>query len=361
MSEAAPPAAAPATAVPMAGAPPGSQRLASLPTLPPVLPPPGSIPEPQRIVELKVSGHLMTLDAGMFCIFQPPGSPMADRNGLPGVRVSVAPMGREGAVRITTFRDDGWLPGGDGAALVQVAQGPAQIMVTVYQAPNASAEAAPRLQVLRLSAEPPALPTAASASPVAARPAARPSGQPAAAVPADVEMIAHVQRTGDVGARIGEWLGTRGSKLWIEGFSIAPRGPLPAAVAECLEYQAVLGRDWLSPWVDGGAYCGSRGMALPLLGLAVRLKGEAARTHECQVTATFVDGTTVGPLVAGEAAQSESLAPLEAVLIDLRPRAPRTPGMLRAPGVASAASAPAPVSPAPAASPAKRKTARRPR
>ncbi len=356
MSEAAPPAAAPATAAPMAGAPPGSQRLASLP--------PGSVPEPHHIVELKVSGHLMTLDAGMFCIFQPPGSPVADRNGLPGVRVSVAPMGREGAVRITTFRDDGWLPGGEGAALVQVAQGPAQIMVTVYQAPNAPAEAAPRLQVLRLSAEPPAQPAAAAAAPAAVRPAAaRPPGQPVAAPPADVEMVAHVQRTGDVGARIGEWLGARGSKLWIEGFSIAPRGPLPAAVAECLEYQAVLGRDWLSPWVEGGAYCGSRGMALPLLGLAVRLKGEAARTHECQITATFVDGTMVGPLAAGEAAQTESLAPLEAVLIDLRPRAPRTPGMLRGPGLVAppAASAPVPASPAPAVSPAKRKTARRPR
>ncbi|MBW4090625.1 MAG: hypothetical protein HIU82_05890 [Proteobacteria bacterium] len=308
------------------------------------------------MVELKVSGHLMALDAGLFCIFQPPGAPVADRNGLPGVRVSVAPMGRPDAVRITTFRDDGWLPGGEGAALVQVAQGPAQIMVTVYQAPDAPAEAAPRLQVLRLSAEP----AAAAPGPVAPRAAVRAPAAPAAAVPADIEMVAHVQRTGDVGARIGDWLGTRGSKLWIEGFSIAPRGSLPAAAAESLEYQAVLGRDWLSPWVEGGAYCGSRGMALPLLGLAVRLKGEAAQTHECRVTATFVDGTTVGPLSGGEAAQSESLAPLEAVLIDLRPRAPRTPGMLRAPGAAPVAAAPIPAPPA-AAAPAKRKTARRTR
>ncbi len=48
-----------------------------------------------------------------------------------------------------------------------------------------------------------------------------------------------------------------------------------------LEYQAVLGRGWLSPWIEGGKFCGSRGMALPLLGLNVRLKGEAAKTHEC--------------------------------------------------------------------------------
>jgi hypothetical protein len=30
-----------------------------------------------------------------------------------------------------------------------------------------------------------------------------------------------------------------------------------------IEYQAVLGRGWLSPWIEGGKFCGSRGMALP--------------------------------------------------------------------------------------------------
>lgn len=324
MSEAAPPAAAPAAAAPMAGAP----------------------PEQQRIVELKVSGHLMTLDAGLFCIFQPPGSPAAGRNGLPGVRVSTAPTGREGVVQITTFREDGWLAGGDGAALVRVAQGPAQILVTVYQAPDAPAGLAPRLQVLRLSAEPAAQPTVRPAGPAPAR--------AAAAAP---EMVAHVQRTGDVGAQIGEWLGVRGSKLWIEGFGISPQAGLPAAAAECLEYQAVLGRDWLSPWVEGGAYCGSRGMALPLLGLAVRLKGKAAETLDCQVTATFVDGTFVGPLRAGQVAQAESLAPLEAFRIDLRPR---SGGAVAAPALAP--SQPGSLAPAAApAGPVRRKTARRPR
>ena len=312
MSQAAPPAAAP-----MAGAP----------------------PELQRIVELKVSGHLMTLDAGVFCVFQPPGSPVAGRNGLPGVRLSAAPAGREGAVRISTFRDDGWLAGGDGAALVRVAQGPAQILVTVYQAPDAPAEAAPRLQVLRLSAEP----AAPAAAPAAARPAAQAVAAP---VP---EMVAHVQRTGDMGARIGEWLGARGSKLWIEGFSAG----LPGGAAEILEYQGLLGRDWLSPWVEGGTFCGSRGMALPLLGLAVRLRGDAAQTHECQVTASFVDGTLVGPLPAGQVAQAESLAPLEAFRIDLRPRAARA-------AAPPPASAPAPA-PEPPPAPVRRKTARRSR
>ena len=50
--------------------------------------------EPQgaqgRINELKVSGHLMTLDAGLFCLVQT-GAISAPDSGLPGVRISLPP------------------------------------------------------------------------------------------------------------------------------------------------------------------------------------------------------------------------------------------------------------------------------
>ena len=113
-------------------------------------------PATNRVTELKVSGHLMTLEAGLFCVFQPPGSPTAGASGLPGVRLSLppAPTRRPNSVSISTFRPDGWMNGGDGAALIRIAEGPAQVLVTVYQAPGSPAEAAPRLQVMRLTAEP---------------------------------------------------------------------------------------------------------------------------------------------------------------------------------------------------------------
>ena len=56
-------------------------------------------------------------------------------------------------------------------------------------------------------------------------------------------------------------------------------GAAKGIAPEDIEYQAVLGRNWLSPWVEGGKFCGSRGMALPLLGLKVRLKGAAAKAE----------------------------------------------------------------------------------
>jgi hypothetical protein len=321
---------------------------------------PGQLPVTQQgaaqqgqklITELKVSGHLMTLEAGLFCIFNAPGSAAPDQaSGLPGVRISLppGPMYRPDAITITSFREDGWIGGWNGAALVRVTRGPAQVLVTIYQLPSSAAEA-PRLQVLRLTdagslptgvpGQPPApaapvpvpVPLPALAAAPVPRPVAPPPIKPAApavaqntpaAAPAtgneakSAEMIAHIQGRGDVLAKLGEWMGEPGSQRWVEGFALAPRGKLGP---NDVEYQAVLGRGWLSPWAEGGQYCGSRGMSLPILGLRVRLRGEAAEHYDCRVEASFVDGTKVGPLDNGEPCQAASLSPLEAFHIRLVP------------------------------------------
>jgi len=260
----------------------------------------------KRVTELRVTGHLMTLETGVFCVFQAPGSALGrDETGLPGVRISLPPgaAGNPDAVSISTFRADGWLSGRDAAALVRVSEGPAQVLVTVYQSPTQGADAAPRLQVMRLSQD-----TAAGQA----------AGAAAGTDIATAEVVAHVQRTGDVGSRIGDWLGKRGSKLWIEGFAVRPSN---GVAPEEIEYQAVLGRGWNSPWMEGGKFCGSRGMALPLLGLRLRLKGKAAKAYAIRYAASFVDGTVVGPVNAGEACETESLAALEAIQVLIEPRA----------------------------------------
>lgn len=254
----------------------------------------------RSVTELKVSGHLMTLEPGVFCVFHAPGAapPNATTN-LPSVRLSRPPG--DGAnpsrVEVSTFHDDGWL-GADGAALVRVSGGPGQLLVTIYQERDGVQEA-PNLRVQRLSA-------------------------PAAAAPEAVahEVEAHIYGRGDVGAMLGDWVGDRGSERWIEGFAVKPAG---VVAPEHIEYQAVLGRGWLSPWSEGGGFCGSRGMALPILGLRVRLRGAAAEAFDAVVSATFVDGTKAGPVRDGEACEAESLAPLEAFCVELRPRAQAKP------------------------------------
>jgi hypothetical protein len=261
-----------------------------------------SAPAPElqagSIQELKVSAHLMTLDTGLFCIINEANAGAAIDQGLPGVRISPPPLGVNG-VEITGFRPDGWLTGQGDAALVRVTKGPAQVLVTVYQVAG-RADAAPRLQVMRL-----------------AQGVATPATPPVVAAPVAMDVLAHIQTRGDVGTTFGDWLGESGSGNWIEGIAIsAPEGIAP----EDLSYQAVLGRGWLSPWVAAGEYCGSRGMALPLLGLRVRLEGEAAEKFELSCEASFIDGSKAGPVASDETCEADSLAALEAVCLTLIPR-----------------------------------------
>jgi hypothetical protein len=290
----------------------------------------------KRLTELRVTAHLMSLDTGLFCIVQSPSPAASD--GLPGLRITLPPGSPPvaDAVTIRGFRDDGWLSGQGDAVLVRVAGGPANVLVTVYQAAGAAAESAPSVQVMKLLDTPGGTAAPRATAPAAQR-APQPAGTRAPAAPEVMDVLAHVSGAGDVGARLGEWLGERGGKRWIEGFAVAPTQFVSAAD---LEYQAVLGRGWMSPWVEGGQFCGSRGMALPLLGLRVRLRGDAAERFECWYSASFVDGTEVGPVAGGEPCEAESLAAVEAIRIGIRPR-----GSAQAPAPAAASPAVARVKP----------------
>jgi hypothetical protein len=207
-------------------------------------------------------------------------------------------------VSISTFREDGWLD--NTAALVRVSDGPAQVLVTIYQAAGQPSEHAPRLQVLRLAGDP----AVAGSEPPVPAPKER-----------DPEVMAHVQGTGDVPGQFGDWIGKPKSGSWIEGFGISDKGPIAPGD---MEYQGVLGRGWLSPWVENGKFCGSRGMALPLLGLNVRLKGAAAKEFTVRYSATFIDGSAVGPIEEGTACEAPGLAAMEALQIELIPRDSRS-------------------------------------
>jgi len=278
----------------------------------PQVPPSGAAPDgQQRLTELRVSASMMQMEAGLYCVVVKP-SPFADRQtGLPGVRITAAPglAGRPDAVTVRTMSPEGWMSGFGDAALVRVTGGTAYVLLTIYQAPGNPAETAPHLQVLPLIGDVPSMiegPVAQTVPTALLQPAA----------PRPVDVVAHVQTRGDVGVVFGEWLGEQGSGKWIEGFAIAP---LEGVALSDIEYQVVLGRGWLSPWTEGGQYCGSRGMALPILGLRVRLRGEAAEKFRVQVSASFIDGTSAGPVGGGEACEAETLAAVEAMLIELTP------------------------------------------
>ena len=261
------------------------------------------------VTELKVTAHLMTLEPGLFCVFQAPTGLAPDRSGLPGVRLSLRPgVEHQDGVEIGGFRQDGWISEFNDAALVRVTR-TAQILVSIYQASDHSRS--PNLQVMRIG-EPSGETAASAPAPIPVDAAASPALSADAA-----EMSAHIERRGDVLGLLGDWMGEPGSKRWIEGFALDPKDRM---AADDIEYQAVLGRGWLSPWVPGGEFCGSRGMALPILGLRVRLRGAAADKFDLNVSASFVDGSKVGPVPGDQAAEAESLAPLEAFQVAITDR-----------------------------------------
>ncbi|WP_415551546.1 hypothetical protein [Komagataeibacter rhaeticus] len=250
---------------------------------------------------IQATARLMRLEAGTYCIFHAPGPLPGACGPLSGMRISPPPG--ESGVRVSTFDADGWIGSQNGAALVRVPPPGGVVLVTTYHAEEAPE--LPGLQVVRLG-------NGASA------PASRAPVPVRAAVQAEAgSMVAHIQRRGDVKAPLGAWMGRSGSGQWLEGFMISPASGLAASD---IEYQAILGQDWYSPWVEGGQYCGSRGMALPLLGLRVRLKAAVAESLACRVEASFTDGTRLGP-VEDEPLMATTRAPLEAFRIEIVPRA----------------------------------------
>jgi LPS sulfotransferase NodH len=138
------------------------------------------------------------------------------------------------------------------------------------------------------------------------------------AVPAvAADIVAHVRNVGDVTGVCGAWIGKPGSGMWIEGFSISPRQGISAGD---IEYLGIQDFSRTSPWVPGGGFCGTRGLSEPLRAMSVRLCGTTPDRYECTYSARFLDGTTIGPLAAGQLCRSAALAPLEAFLLLISPR-----------------------------------------
>ena len=108
--------------------------------------------------------------------------------------------------------------------------------------------------------------------------------------------------------------------LWIESFSLLP---LEVIGAQDVEYKGLTGSGFETPWISDDKLCGTRGMGVPLVGFAIRLKASAAAAgYDCEYSGFFQSGAIVGPLRNGAPCRS-SVAndPLEGLQIRVRKRA----------------------------------------
>lgn len=135
-----------------------------------------------------------------------------------------------------------------------------------------------------------------------------------------LQIKTHIRARGDMSFADAPWAGRVAPGLWIESFSVRP---LKLLAAHDIEYKALTGTGFETPWLSDDQICGTKGMSVPLVGFAVRLKpGPEASAYDCEYSGYFRSSVTVGPLRNGAPCRSTvANDPLEGIQIRIFPRA----------------------------------------
>ena len=150
--------------------------------------------------------------------------------------------------------------------------------------------------------------------------ASRKAGAKAASVQrgSDTLFVAHVARRGDVEVRPGEWAGGPDAPAKIEGLEMCDAG-FDDVGLEVQALSASSSGSW-SSWAKPGAFAGTRGRNVPLVGLRLRLTGPAARRHAINADVLFL-----GSSIANQRGQEVEFLgavgrdPLVGLRLDIRP------------------------------------------
>ena len=216
------------------------------------------------------------IDRGLFLIRY---ATAEDESQPPKITVT-AEGASKGAISVLTHPDEDaatlWRPG---SCLVVRALQPGALSVEIAPRPNSFSRAA-SVRVETLSQGDPGLPTGAD---VARRSLSNVS---------DLILVGHVAVIGDVRVTSGEWLGGPKAPSRIEGISIEWPGR-PDDIT--LRYAVTTARPHAASQrvVELGAYAGTRGRSLSLVGIALELSGAAAADRRLSVDATFLGSPIV--------------------------------------------------------------------
>ncbi len=187
---------------------------------------------------------------------------------------------------------------------------------------------------------------------VAARMPGWPAGRaadPAAGTAAErvslpLQITAHIRARGDMTFADAPWAGRVEAGLWVESFSVRPLAIFDAGE---VEYKGLTASGFETPWLSDDLMCGTRGMAVPLIGFAVRLKPTPkASAYDCEYSGYFQSGTVSGPVRNGAPCRStvasDSLEGLQVRIVRRATAAVARFGADTASGTAGAAVAAAP-------------------
>jgi hypothetical protein len=217
----------------------------------------------------------------------PPVQPYAlGQVSLPLIWLSQPAVNETDRLKILTASggDDNWLPPPGDLIVVRSPASGGQLTVTVFGPPGQQMQAA-SIAVRRLNrAE-----VTAPIVPATAR-VAREREIP-------FEVLAHIERRGDQVFSSSGWIGTRGSRLRIEGFLVRPFDGLAAAD---LEYRIQGPDGGEAPWTSSPQFCGTRGRRQRLTGFAVRVTPHLQDRITVEYFGAFYDSGISGPFKNGE-------------------------------------------------------------
>lgn len=252
--------------------------------------------------QIKTTAQNLVLTSGFYSLIVTEGGGAAAPGEipLPSVQLAAAPGNAAGIdVEMMGSLPGNWLTKPGDTVIIKVTGGTANVILTSYKhadRPNATVS----LQFARIDDVPAAAQPVAAPAPVAVR------------LPR-TEILAHIQRQGDVSFPDANWAGAVGQRLWIEAFSIVP---LEGIAPEDIEYKGLTANGWETPWISGGNMCGSRGLGTPLIGFSIRLRGAIAERFECVYEGAFVSGYRSPIGQNGTPCRSDAVGdPLEGILL----------------------------------------------
>lgn len=110
-----------------------------------------------------------------------------------------------------------------------------------------------------------------------------------------IEVLAHVQSFGDVKGVGGEWVGTKGQSLRLEGFSLDITDNVPGL---SLQYFCHVEGFGDTTYMSEGSYCGTRGERRRTEGYGAKLVGPAAQFYNLTYSCHLQGIGDVGPMTS---------------------------------------------------------------
>jgi len=289
-----------------------------------------AMPAPEVIAEegLSASVQVLPLPAGLYLFSVKSAGPTTphatSQLALPAMHLSLGPGVKAEQMQFMEgpAGHGAWLFAATDQLVAKVAAGGATLILTSVRAPGGEVLSikVERLNArldstLAFSAPVPGVEPRPNSGPAAvAPPRAAVFGSAGTHLPLSIQIGAHVRTRGDMIFADVPWAGRIAPGLWIESFSVRP---LQQFGAGDIEYKGLTGSGFETPWVSDDQPCGTKGMAVPLVGFALRLKpSPTASGYDCEYSGYFQSGLTVGPLKNGAPCRSTvANDPLEGIQV----------------------------------------------